>query len=474
MENKTMFEKYLKKNADKQMELYAYGCPPEFKLEADGIVSPVIQDFRTVERYQEYLQCGFNVLYPQDEGIYNIDETWEESKAKFVFDTASKAGVKKILLFDKYIRRLSHTVGGLIGEGKLFHSEEQLDKAIAARMAPYKDHPAFFGVVLADEPDWRKLKAIGQIYRSIKRVCPKAFVQCNLYPINVLHSVDRRFPDGGDLFDRFKKYLTMFVEETGADYIMYDNYPFHHSPDEFGRCFFRMYFKALQIAGQVCKEKGVKLYFVLQSFAMYVGGQLTCKTPTEAQMFYQTNALLGFGAKQLSYYTYWSDGGVNVNAEIRPDNSAMVSRMGERTPLWYSVQKGNKMIQKLFPVISNFDYEADRYIIKTPFKSGPWHLEYTGRSDLKYVQATTEQEVAMIYELKDKSNNQYMYVVQNITYNDAEVALGLPKQKTTLKFDEKFTKIDIFDGSEWRTETLQNGEYTAELAAGYAEYILPY
>ena len=191
-------------------------------------------------------------------------------------------------------------------------------------------------------------------------------------------------------------------------------------------------------------------------------------------MFYQANALMGFGAKQLSYYTYWTSGLLNVNGEIRPDGSAMISRMGEKMPLWYSVQKVNAMLQKLAPVVLNFDYEADRYIIKPPFKTHPFHLEYTGRCFLDNVEAETDQEVAMVYQLKDKKNGQYLYIVQNITYNYYEEKLGLPKQKTTLKFDKKFTKVDIFDGNTWRTETLVDGAYTVELAAGYAEYILPY
>ncbi len=472
----SVYQKYYQENADKRMEQYAYTPPPALRFEIDGILTPVIEDFRTVERYKEYKECGFDILLAQTSGVYNGEE-WESSQAKMVLDRAYEAGLKKVILTDERLRLLSMTNGGLIGEGKQFASEEELDKHIATLLAPYKDHPAFHGVLLRDEPRWTMFKAIGEIWKSVKRVCPKAFVQCNLLPIVILSGTNTIYPEGGDLYDRFKRYFEMFLDETGSDYVMYDSYPIYHSPDEFGRCFYRFWFKSLQIAGEICKRRGVKLYFVIQSFAMLQGGKLTAKTPNEHQMFYQANAVLGFGAKQIDYYTYWSGPHINVgggNGEIRPDKSAIMSRMGEKMPLYYSVQKVNKMIQKIFPVISNFDYESDRYIIKTPFRSGPWHLEYTGRGELKYVEAVTDQEVAMVFELKDKKNGQYMYVVENITYNDAEEALGLPKQNTTLKFAPQFTKIDIFDGNEWRTEELKNGEYTATLAAGYAEYILPY
>lgn len=469
----SIYQKYYQENAGKTMEHYAYAPPPDFFFEADGIVTPVVQDFRTVERYKEYKDCGFDILLAQTSGVYR-GEPWEVSKTKLVMDRAYEAGLKKVIVTDERIRLLSETFDGLIGEDKKFASEEELDKHVAQLLAPYKDHPAFYGVLLRDEPSARRLQSVGQMWKSIKRVCPTAFVQCNLLPMVILHVTNDFYPEGGDLYDRFRRYFEMFLDETGADYVMYDSYPIYHSPDEFGRCFYRFWFKSLQIAGEICKRRGVKLYFVIQSFAMMEGGQLTAKTPSEEQLFYQANAVLGFGAKQVNYYTYWSSGTMNVRGEIRPDKSAMMSRMGEKMPLYYSAQKVNAMMQKIYPVISSFDYESDRYIIKTPFKSGPWHLEYTGRGDLKFVEAVTDQEVAMVYELKDKKNGQYMYVVQNITYNDAEVALGLPKQKTTLKFAPQFTKIDIFDGNEWRTEELVNGEYTAELAAGFAEYLLPY
>ena len=475
MNKQTVYEQYYNDESTKnaQFDLYAYSPPAAFRFEADGTKSPVIKDFRTLERYQEYKDCGFNIMLTQTSAVYWWDMDWETSDTKAALDRAQAVGLKCIIL-DERIRQLSKIDGGIIGEGKQFASEAELDKHVAMLMEPYKDHPAFYGVQFLDEPQWVVFKTFGQLYKSIKRVHPQTFIQCNLLPVIVLNMTNRWFPEGLDLFDRFKRYLELFLDETGADYVMYDNYPIYNGELGDGKCFYRFYFKALQVATQVCKERGVKLYFVMQSFAMIQRGMLECVTPNEAQMFYQANALMGFGAKQLSYYTYWTSGLLNVNGEIRPDGSAMMSRMGEKMPLWYSVQKVNAMLQKLAPVILNFEYEADRYIIKPPFKTHPFHLEYTGRCFLDDVEAETSQEVAMVYQLKDKRNSQRLYVVQNITYNYYEEKLGLPKQKTTLKFDKKYTKIDIFDGETWRTEQPKNGEYTAELAAGYAEYILPY
>jgi len=276
------------------------------------------------------------------------------------------------------------------------------------------------------------------------------------------------------MFDRFEAYLKAFIAETGINSITYDNYPILPDTGN-GSVFYRLYFRAMQIAAKVCKETGAKFCFVAQTEAYLVNGKQAHRLPNEDEMFFQMNALLGFGVKQIAYYTYWDKSDCNMLGEGHPEGTAMVSRKGEKMPLYYSVQKINAMAQKLAPVILNFDYVADRYVIKTPFTTHPFHLEYTKRGKLtKVVASSTSQEVALINELYDKDKGQWLYRVQNITYNYYAEQQNLPEQQTTLKFASEFSKVDVFDGNEWKTVELVDGEYTCSLRAGYAEYLLPY
>ena len=154
----------------------------------------------------------------------------------------------------------------------------------------------------------------------------------------------------------------------------------------------------------------------------------------------------------------------------------MMTRKGEKTPLYGYVQKVNAMAQKLAPVILNFEYVTDRYIIKPPFKSHPFHLEYTTRGFLtKVVDAKTSHEVALINEMYDKKRDRWLYRVQNITYTWYEEKSNIAPQTTTVIFPPEFKKVDVFDGESWKTVELVDGKYTtAPLKAGYAEYLLPY
>ena len=86
----SIFEQYYHQDETQnpRMDLYAYAPPTAFFFTADGIKSPVIQDFRTVERYQEYQECGFNVLFAQTSAAYT-GEDWETCDAKAVMDKSA-------------------------------------------------------------------------------------------------------------------------------------------------------------------------------------------------------------------------------------------------------------------------------------------------------------------------------------------------------------------------------------------------
>jgi hypothetical protein len=62
---------------------------------------------------------------------------------------------------------LSQVEGGIIGENKQFATEAELDAWVEERTSFYRDHPAFFGVQLADMPKHTQLEAVGAVYRSI-------------------------------------------------------------------------------------------------------------------------------------------------------------------------------------------------------------------------------------------------------------------------------------------------------------------
>ena len=458
-----MFEKYYK-NSEVNFNIYAYS-PPGSETGDYVVGQNVDNSLRTVERYKEYKDVGFNMVMSGCVATY-YGEEWETSMCKKVMDITYEAGIDKYIVGDQRFYELSRTKEGIIGEGKPFDSEESLDKFVADRIKGYSNHPAFYGIYLADEPHYYFFKAFSQLYKSIKRVCPKAFIHCNLLPLDTLRWMDERYPKGGDLMERRSKYLNMFLDETGADYIMYDDYTFCHNKENKV-----LLIRCLQNAAEICRDRGVDFSFVAQSFSMLICGKDYYWTPNEQEMRYQLNLLLGFAVKELGFFTYMSHGANSV--EEFPDDGAMLTRKGEKTSLYYITQKLIKEIKKIIPVVTKFEYRHSAYEVAT-FDSFLKQLDYAVNEKLDNVDSfTTDREGVMINELYDKENNQYLYRIINMTEVRCEETAGVA-QNTTVYFDKKFKKADVFINGEWSQQALTDGVLNVSLLPGDSVYVLIY
>ncbi|MBQ7373450.1 MAG: hypothetical protein IJW64_02655 [Clostridia bacterium] len=458
-----MYEKYYLKK-DVNFNTYAYSVPGcelgDYVVEKSHLMGK-----RTVEEFKTYKEVGFNMVMSGCIATY-YGEEWETSMCKRAMDVVYQAGIDKYIVGDQAFYDLSCQKDGIIGEGKRFDSEESLDKFVANRIKDYSKHPAFYGIYLKDEPHYYLFKSFGQIYRSIKRVCPKAFIYCNLLPLDTLRWMDERYPKGGDLFERRTKYLELFLNETGADYIKYDDYPFCYNKENKV-----LYIWCLQNAAEICRDKNLEFQFIAQSFSMKIGEHDYYWTPNEQEMRYQLNLLLGFGVKELGFFTYMSHGANST--EWFYDDGAMLTRNSEKTPLYFITQKVIKELWDIIPLVTQFTYNRSAYEVAT-FNSFLKQLDYAKCEKLDGVDSfSTDKEGVLINELYDKDNDQYLYRVINMTEVRCEKMQGV-KQTTEINFDKKFTKADVFENGKWRTVDLENGKFTVSLLAGDSVYLLPY
>jgi hypothetical protein len=150
---KTVYKSYYENEANKALEfgLYGYSPPTDGTYRVDGEIKTTGEDYRTVERYREYKDAGFNILLMQHTSRYE-GEDWETSSAKMVMDRAIEAGLNKAIINDKRIWDLCREEDGIIGEGKPFIDETALDTFLSECISVYKTHPAFYGIQLLDEP----------------------------------------------------------------------------------------------------------------------------------------------------------------------------------------------------------------------------------------------------------------------------------------------------------------------------------
>lgn len=456
-------------DSTKQMDFYCYTGPTDGTWTQDGEIKYSGEDFRTVERYKEYKEAGMTILLPQSSALFTGHSAWETSETKMVFDRAYEAGIDKIILTDGRLVSLCNNPGGIIGEGKPYADEAALDAELAAWIAPYKDHPAFYGVLLKDEPIHTYFPTIGQIYRSLKRIMPEIFVQCNLFPIREKDAMDLMMPTGDNISEQYRNYLLGFLEATGADYIMYDHYPFSANSG-----ISPLYLQGLQVAAEVCRDKNVAFYNVTQTMAMSNAGTEVYRKITEDDAYYLTNLLLGFGVKQIAYFTYWTKQANSSSGETFVDGASFMTRIGEKTDIYYFMQKIHQQIQKFAPVIMNFTYNNSTSKLVTPSRYPNAHMMGMKDGELeKVTDIKIDKEMITVSELKDEAKGNYMYMVHN---SINPVYKGSPAYITaTLTFTSEYKYAVIYDKGESTTLALDaDNSVTVKMHPGHAKFIMPY
>ncbi len=418
----------------------------------------------------------------------------ELNNLKSLMDKAANVGLKVIVTDYRLILLCRETSdGGVIGSDNFtdsditsgirtrkFQNEKALDDYVKKCLAGYSDHAAFYGVFLQDEPDYTYATAYGQVYKSIKRVCSEAYVQMNLYPMERtafrfypplagkenVDETNRKATDVSDseLITRYTSYVTLFLDATGCDYLQYDQYPMTNS-----KGIIEEYIRGFQLAAELCAKRGIELKHVVQTSAWYSNGTLNRRTLTEADARWLNNVMLGFGVKDIVYYTYWEKDSVIEESVVA--NSTFVDSNGNPTSLYNFMKKIIAENNDFANVILNFDYTSSKIVKDSTVSYSSPQVNLATSGTLKKITAvTTNKEYALVTELYDEVQGRYMYMLQNV----ANPVNGTVTQTSKITFSGEYAYAAVFINGVRSDIELKNGSYTANLNAGDAVFIIPY
>ena len=128
-----MFEKYYQ-GEKPFFRTYAYAAPGY--EQGDYIYGqPRKLGLATKENYEIYKAVGFNTVFSGTVGTY-YGEDWETSVCKKVMDEVYAAGIDKYIVGDQAFYELSCQADGIVGEGKCFATEQDLDAFVGLFQAP--------------------------------------------------------------------------------------------------------------------------------------------------------------------------------------------------------------------------------------------------------------------------------------------------------------------------------------------------
>jgi hypothetical protein len=269
----------------------------------------------------------------------------------------------------------------------------------------------------------------------------------------------------------------------GTDYIQYDDYPFKSAEEGF------LIWKdtvpyvdntilaCIRIMAEIAKERDLDVKVVTQSCLMKSGGKdgpTHIRNISEADARELNNYLMGFGVKQINYFTYWTKAASSSSGEYYIDGYSFVNRDGTTTALYNFMKEIMADNTKFAPTISHFDYNASQIFGSNTDSSLDnahitWSPTWSTAADFRWItNVTTNKEYTLVTELYDDEKCNYMYMIMNTidTYYGGN-------QNITVTMDSSVTKFYVYD--QYGNRTAHTGNtYSVTLSAGQAVYIMPY
>ncbi len=443
--------------------------------EKDGVD---LGDDYALEKLQEYKDAGLNVFNPGRSTVWEYNASagsFNISNLKRLMDLCSKVGLK-VLVFDEYIRSMcnpsdENTSLHYMLDDKWrdafftngVYDEQKVVDYIQAN-TPYTSHPAFYGFDLYDEPYKEQLDRISKVYAALREVYPTTYIHVCLHPRT-------SYPPEWDQVTT-GKYYEDFLTTGGLEYLFFDDYPMYNDTNGIdGTYIYRLKWRA-----EICKAKGIDLKAATQT---YGANESRYRQLDEADLYWLNNMLLGFGVKDIYYYTYLDELD-EKNSQKEDANTFIDYGTGEKNATYSSMKKIMAEMQLLAPMALQFDYNAAQ--VHTGTKGRGDKAPYTGTIENqskiendtfvgnKISSVSVDYEGTLVTELT-KGDDEFMYMVQNIADPDNVNATTNGKQSVTLTFQNDVKEFILFEGGKYKKVVLDGNAYTLNLDAGQAAYI---
>lgn len=430
---------------------------------------------------KDFVDAGFNCYLLTGLNQFNGGD-YQNSDAKKTIELAKKHGINEFIMRDGRLIDLIFLKDKLLGENDCkFKTEDQLDEYVLTCLNDYLSD--VIGVDLRDEPKYYETDSFCTVYRSIRRVTDKLgledfYIHINLLPINYERLITVN-PDKSRTYinsnvfvpdkeyesinQAFRTYIARYLDGCKANRLCVDDYPFRR-----GR-FLSTYFTSLQILAEECRKRDVEFSFILQA---YDTKNCIFREVDKFNMYLQMNAVVGFGAKDIGFYTYMAHGGSDDKYVAK---SSFVRANGEKNPTYYNGKKVIKEFQDFAKVIQPFNYKGAKFFYNTDF----YYLSITENFDnsyeFKYLKNLSVDNDLILTTEMAKDNSQYLYMISNA----ADTVYNLGEVNFTAEFDGEFTHVEEYYfgtkeecGYKGKKE-LKDGKYTKTLASGAAVYLIP-
>ncbi len=403
-----------------------------------GITRGIVLDWRLLLLSSEKVNC----LYKTDD---LVDKVW-------TYSAPNSARMKEISM------QLALDTSTF-----QFETKSEFKNYVVCCLKEYESHSIFAGVMLRDEPTYQHLNASADVHKIIREYNPDITVVQNLFPMYADKSYLCEVTTGKTQEQCYTEYVNAWFDKTGADYFMCDSYPIKNAEIE------PWHIKGLRLAAEICEERNADLSVVMQTSAMKFDGELVYRQCEEADLYWQTNMALGFGADKIIYYTYFAPANSLTSTDGILDGSGFMDFNGQKTELYHSMTNIMTEMNAIAPVITNFKYNASAtigYNVSVDY-------DFDSNDSFQAVSAVYVQQgdLALVTELYDSEKGNYLYMVQNVIdpANSGDTTINVD-----LVVDGSYGLYVIYTNGTPSYRQIKGGTISVELTAGSAVFIMPY
>lgn len=192
-------------------------------------------------------------------------------------------------------------------------------------LADYPEDGACWGYMIRDEPEVADFPGLAQKAEAVRTAHPGKLGYINLFP-NYASAAQL----GAESYD---DHVRQFMELVKPGVLSMDHYP-QFKPDVDGR---DGYCENLAVMRKYALMHDVPFWNFFNTMPY---GPHT--DPTEAQLRWQINASIAYGAKGVLYFCYWTPPGGEF-----PKGGAIIHRDGRKSRHYYEAQRINKALRNL-------------------------------------------------------------------------------------------------------------------------------
>jgi len=275
------------------------------------------------ERYKEVKEAGFDTAFVSIDGAFNKDDNFR------LLDIASNLGLKCIIADP----RLSWDLP----------QKPDWQKVLDEIVKDYSSHPALFGYYLMDEPNASHFPLLGELVSYLREKDPQHIAYINLFP-------DYATPQQLGT-PTYKEHIQRFTKVVKPQILSYDYYTFLQDGDR------ETFFQNLQVVREESQKARIPFMVIIQMTTH--GGYRDLK---KEEIAWQAFNCLAYGAKGISYFTYWTPS----DDPVWHWRNGIITWEGKRTPHYEEVKEINREIKVLGDFLYNLKSVGAYHIGEVP------------------------------------------------------------------------------------------------------------